>query len=324
MFCLRPLEQKDFQTVACWIDNYKLIELLGVPTRYLNLDYKANWLESYVYNCGNALRFVITTEDKDDTILGLVSLSNIDYFNQSAELNIIIDCKEKQENNVEAYAISEMLKYAFYNMDLQRVEIILNENDVKSKKINEKYGFVYEGCKRKSIYVNGTFENLYIYAILKQEYLVDNILSNVVNYCIDEVKSISELKYIIQKCDSAFTEPIHTIPAYNILVDKLSKNAKILVAYNKEILGYNAFYCNNSATKTAYISLIAVNRAKQNKHIGKTLLNCCENICISYGMLYLDLEVRKNNYKARRFYEKHKFYIIEDRESSYIMQKKLF
>lgn len=77
-------------------------------------------------------------------------------------------------------------------------------------------------------------------------------------------------------------------------------------------------------TKTAYISLIAVDSTKQNKHIGQALLKGCEDICVSNGMLYLDLEVRKNNNNAIRFYENNKFYITKEKEDSYMMRKKLF
>lgn len=77
-------------------------------------------------------------------------------------------------------------------------------------------------------------------------------------------------------------------------------------------------------TKTAYISLIAVDSTKQNKHIGQALLKVCEDICVSNGMLYLDFEVRKNNNNAIRFYENNKFYITEEKEDSYMMRKKLF
>lgn len=54
------------------------------------------------------------------------------------------------------------------------------------------------------------------------------------------------------------------------------------------------------------------------------MLKGCEDICVSNGMLYLDLEVRKNNNNAIRFYENNKFYITEEKEDSYMMRKNLF
>lgn len=122
-------------------------------------------------------------------------------------------------------------------------------------------------------------------------------------------------------CDTAFSEPVHKRAIYNEITDKLSKNAKVLVAYANDILGYNAFYCNNSNTKTAYISLIAVAESKQNKHIGKRLLKSCEDICLSNGMIYLDLEVRKENISAIRFYKSNAFEFKEEKDKSYIMRK---
>lgn len=47
------------------------------------------WYENYMRNRQNAIRCVIV-EKENDVVLGLISLLPIDYFNQSAELNIMI------------------------------------------------------------------------------------------------------------------------------------------------------------------------------------------------------------------------------------------
>lgn len=150
------------------------------------------------------------------------------------------------------------------------------------------------------------------------------VVNQVMVIQIKEIASKNELNIIIRKCDNAFDFPVHKREVYFNLLDKLFENAKVLVAYDTEILGYNAFYCNNSETKIAYISLIAVDKTKQNKHVGKALLKSCEDICINNGMRYLDLEVRKNNTNAIRFYENNKFYMTKEKEASYMMRKNLF
>lgn len=324
MFRLRELERKDLPIINRWRNDAELIALLGAPFRYINLDVDMKWFDGYMSNRGNAVRCAITKEN-DDTILGLVSLVSINYMNQSAEFHIMIGDKENQGQGMGTFAVNEMLKHAFYNMNLQRVELTVLEDNERARHLYEKCGFVYEGRKRQAKFKNGRFLDMLLYSILRQEYSGGGTAASLINrFCIDEVKSAPELYYIIKKCDNAFEEPVHQRRIYSEITDKLIKNAKILVAYDEEILGYNAFYCNNSVTKTAYISLIAVDSTKQNKHIGQALLKVCEDICVSNGMLYLDLEVRKNNNNAIRFYENNKFYITEEKEDSYMMRKKLF
>lgn len=167
MFRLRELERKDLQEINKWRNNPELIELLGAPFRYINLDVK--WFESYMSNRGNAVRCAITELNKDD-ILGLVSLVSINYMNQSAEFHIMIGDKANEGRGIGTFAVKEILNHAFNNMNLQRVELTVLEDNERAKHLYEKCGFVYEGRKRKTKYKNGTFVDTLMYSILRSEF----------------------------------------------------------------------------------------------------------------------------------------------------------
>lgn len=132
MFRLRELERKDLQEINKWRNNPELIELLGAPFRYINLDVDVKWFESYMNNRGNAVRCAITELNKDD-ILGLVSLVSINYMNQSAEFHIMIGDKANQGRGIGTFAVKEMLNHAFNNMNLQRVELTVLEDNERAK-----------------------------------------------------------------------------------------------------------------------------------------------------------------------------------------------
>ena len=169
MFRLRELERKDLQEINKWRNNPELIELLGAPFRYINLDVDVKWFESYMSNRGNAVRCAITELNKDD-ILGLVSLVSINYMNQSAEFHIMIGDTANQGRGIGTFAVKEMLNHAFNNMNLQRVELTVLEDNERAKHLYEKCGFVYEGRKRKAKYKNGTFVDILMYSILRSEF----------------------------------------------------------------------------------------------------------------------------------------------------------
>lgn len=169
MFRLRELERKDLQEINKWRNNPELIELLGAPFRYINLDVDVKWFESYMSNRGNAVRCAIT-EDNQDDILGLVSLVSINYMNQSAEFHIMIGDTVNQGRGIGTFAVNEMLNHAFNNMNLQRVELTVLDDNERAKHLYEKCGFVYEGRKRKAKYKNGQFVDMLMYSILKSEF----------------------------------------------------------------------------------------------------------------------------------------------------------
>lgn len=166
MYYLRELERRDLPTINKWRNDPELIALLGAPFRYINPEVDERWFESYMNNRGNAVRCAITTES--DEILGLVSLTNVDYLNQRAEFHIMIG-GDGQNQGAGTFAVTEMLHHAFYNMNLHRIELTVLEDNARARRVYEKCGFVYEGRKRQAVYKNGRFVDMLCYAALRDE-----------------------------------------------------------------------------------------------------------------------------------------------------------
>ncbi len=170
MFKLRELEKKDLVQINKWRNDPELIELLGAPFRYINLEVDEKWYESYMANRSSCVRCAITENDSDE-IIGLVSLVAIDYMNQSAQFHIMIGNEKNQGRGVGTFAVKKILNHAFNNMNLQRIELSVLENNERAKHLYEKCGFVYEGRKRKVRFKNGKFVDMLMYSILKDEFL---------------------------------------------------------------------------------------------------------------------------------------------------------
>ena len=174
MLKLRELERKDIQEINIWRNQYELINMLGAPFRYINSEVDMKWFEDYMGSRGNAVRCAIV-EKENDRILGLVSLTNIDFINRSAQFHIMIGLEENQNKGLGTFALKEMLRHAFYNMNLERVELTVLESNKRARHLYEKHGFVQEGIKRHSIYKNGRYADMVMYAALKNEYENENI-----------------------------------------------------------------------------------------------------------------------------------------------------
>ena len=198
MFRLRELERKDLPIINRWRNDAELIALLGAPFRYINLDVDMKWFDGYMSNRGSAVRCAIT-KDSDDKILGLVSLVLVDYLNQSAEFHIMIGDKGNQGKGIGFFAVNEMLKHAFYNMNLQRVELTVLEDNVRAKHLYEKCGFVYEGRMRQAKFKSGKFLDMLLYSILRQEYNRGGLRNNSRDSHLLEIKQILTNVYICLK-----------------------------------------------------------------------------------------------------------------------------
>lgn len=103
------------------------------------------------------------------------------------------------------------------------------------------------------------------------------------------------------------------------LAEKFSKSACFLAAYSDEKLaGYVAFYCNDTVSKTAFISIIVVKKCFQRIGLGSTLIDEAISTSKKNGMKRIRLEVDKNNEKAIAFYKKKGFKIESDTETIYM------
>lgn len=184
MFKLRELNGNDLNTINKWRNNRDLIKNLGAPFRFIGLEVDKRWYENCMNNRSTTVRCAIV--DESDQILGLVSLTSIDQLNQSAEFHIMIGDADNQGKGIGSFVVKEMLKHAFLNLNLQRVELTVLENNERAKHLYEKCGFQFEGIKRKSKYKNGEFVNMWMYSILKEEFSRGRIIEpfDIVRCCI--------------------------------------------------------------------------------------------------------------------------------------------
>lgn len=121
-------------------------------------------------NRSNTVRCAIIEALNEDDILGLVSLTNIDFVNRSAEFHIMIGDKDSRGKGIGYFATTEILRHAFNNMNLNRIELGVLESNSRAIKLYEKVGFKREGIKRQSTYKNGKFVNMIMMGILKDEF----------------------------------------------------------------------------------------------------------------------------------------------------------
>ena len=178
MYKLRELKKEDIIDINKWRNNRELISYLGAPYRYINIDVDYAWYEDYLKIRNNTIRCAIVECSNVEKILGLVSLTNVNRMDHSAVFHIMIGDMDKRGKGIGFYATTEMLKHAFLDINLNRVELTALENNMRALKMYEKVGFKREGMKREAIYKEGKFINVIMMSLLRNEYF-DNYRSKI-------------------------------------------------------------------------------------------------------------------------------------------------
>jgi diamine N-acetyltransferase len=105
----------------------------------------------------------------DDEYLGTVSLKHISRRDRHAEL-AIATCHAAWGTGVAEAAVRDILRYAFYELNLGRVYLNVLDDNRRANRFYEKLGFQFEGCFRRHLWVRGELRDLNWYAMSKERF----------------------------------------------------------------------------------------------------------------------------------------------------------
>ena len=149
----------------------------------MNREYLKQWLPWVeVTQCPNdtqqfirttALEFasrssIVTGIWWDSSLVGTIGLHKIDWLNRRAEIGYWI-VEPAPGNGLVSSCVKAMLRYAFHNLALNRVEIRCAVGNGRSCAVPERLGFCFEGISRDGQWLNGKFVDLRIYAKLARD-----------------------------------------------------------------------------------------------------------------------------------------------------------
>ncbi len=113
--------------------------------------------------------FAIHREGEEEP-LGVISLTNISEANVSAELSVIIGDEKDRDKGFGTEAIRVLLRYAFEDLGLQRVDLSVFEFNELAIRAYEKLGFQREGRVRQAVRRDGKYHDAILMRILASEW----------------------------------------------------------------------------------------------------------------------------------------------------------
>lgn len=166
---LRALELSDVELLVKWRNDLDITSPIGGNTFFVSSLRETEWLKKSILNDEKNIRLAICLKENDKYI-GNTNLTSINWINRTAEFSIFVGDKNQWGKGFGKEATILMLKYAFEELNLNRIYAFVREDNTKAINLDKKIGFVQEGILRKSIYKNNKYINQILFSILKEEF----------------------------------------------------------------------------------------------------------------------------------------------------------
>ena len=104
-----------------------------------------------------------------DDFAGLAGFKGTDRLNRKSEIGYWLR-EEFQHRGIMTRSISVLIKFGFFELGLNRIQIKCAPGNIKSNKIPQRLGFTLEGVERDSEFVSeSVFRDANVWSLLKRE-----------------------------------------------------------------------------------------------------------------------------------------------------------
>jgi RimJ/RimL family protein N-acetyltransferase len=167
---LRALELDDLERCYRWLNDREVAHFIEGGRYPLSMAHERDWLENAVRNRSSFFNVLLAIETKDGVHIGNIGLHEGSPEHRTANLGIMIGEKDYWSKGYGADAIRTVLRLAFEQMNLHRVELGTFDFNDRAQACYRKCGFVEEGRRREDRYIDGQYHDLIIMGILRREW----------------------------------------------------------------------------------------------------------------------------------------------------------
>lgn len=165
---IQKLDSKIMNEIFELDNEDEIKKILGISEEEFMRQKKINLAGYESYN-QRMMNFKLV-ERESNKIIGNCGFHTWNPQHHRAEIGYALNSEDFKNKGYMKEALAKILEYGFQEMNLNRIEALIDENNTPSKKLLDYFGFTKEGVLRGHYLVNGTFEDSVQYSLLKSEY----------------------------------------------------------------------------------------------------------------------------------------------------------
>lgn len=169
----RPPQESEVELLAGWINDPRVRKYLATRVFPMSLEAEREWLKKInphtVPNPPPNVVLMFGPLGQEQPI-GSTGLMNFNWVARQAEWGVLIGDVERWNQGFAREVAGRMLRYAFEELNLNRVELRVNAGNLGGVKAYRRAGFVHEGQLRQAAFVDGEFQDVILMSVLKAEW----------------------------------------------------------------------------------------------------------------------------------------------------------
>lgn len=165
---LKQIHSADAPDLHEFLSDAEVRKYIGIPP-YTKLEETYREIDWYdkIFNTKTGIRWGIALKD-DPTIIGSCGFLNMSQANFRAEIGYELH-RSYWRKGIVSEALAAIIKYGFEEMKLNRIEALVEPENVASVQLLERFRFLREGLLREYEYGAGKFDDLYMYSMLRKD-----------------------------------------------------------------------------------------------------------------------------------------------------------
>lgn len=171
------VKKTDWYTWLNHPENTKMLETGKFPNTlekqivYLNSDLATKKEIKSLSNLDKKLQLGVV-EKNSNTLVGMVSAYDFDYFNRVCYVSVITDLRKKNINRLQVFKESQdlLIDHIFFKMNFRKIYSGAKEKSL-SEMTRKIWGFKLQGVLKKHTYVDGKYLDSYLLGLFKKDWI---------------------------------------------------------------------------------------------------------------------------------------------------------
>ena len=166
---LRPGERDDVPLFVRWFTDRRTTRTLVISAP-IGMALEDRWFDQMLERHGKDRWFFVICRLADGRPVGSIDLHDVDQRNGNASLGIAIGDRADTGHGYGADALRVLVSFGFGELRLERIELEVYDFNDPARRLYERVGFRHEGTRRRALYTEGTFHDVHLMAVLRDEW----------------------------------------------------------------------------------------------------------------------------------------------------------